>query len=330
VTCDFAAEGPDRFAFFPSQNFAAKSETGQVCACVEDEGFATICGKLFQSDRRSPPVFRQYLPKTCLKDPFFLWHIWCLTLSVNVSLYQAASALNANARWQEVISGNMASASVPGFKKQELSFQAVQAGMLRPNSSGGLAQPISMSSPQVHINFSPGEIKRTDVNTDFAIEGSGFFEVQLPTGATAYTRDGEFKLNAQGQLVTKQGYLVMGEGGAVQLDQNNSTIINVAPDGTISQGAERRGKIQLTEFSDPNLLKDIGCGFYLAKDPNLQPTTDVKSTIRQGFIEGANTTAVMEMANLINVMRSYEANQRVIQMQDDRMGRAITELGSPT
>jgi flagellar basal-body rod protein FlgF len=248
---------------------------------------------------------------------------------VNVSLYQAASALNANARWQEVISGNMASSSIPGFKKQDLSFQAVQAGMLKPTAPGGIAQPISMSSPRGHINFSPGEIKRTDVNTDLAIEGSGFFEVQLPNGNTAYTRDGEFKVNAQGQLVTKQGYLVMGEGGTVQLDPNNSTIINVGPDGTISQGSERKNKLQLVEFSDPNLLKDIGGGFYLAKDPNLQPTTEVKSTVRQGFLEGANTTAVSEMANLITVMRAYEANQRVIQMQDDRMGRAISELGNP-
>ena len=249
---------------------------------------------------------------------------------MNVSLYQAASALNANARWQEVIAGNMASSSIPGFKKQDLSFQAVQAGMLKPTASGGIAQPISMSTPRSRINFAPGEIKRTDGNTDLAIDGNAFFEVQLPNGSSAYTRDGEFKLNAQGQLVTKQGYLVMGEGGSIQFDPNNSTVINVAPDGTISQGSERRSKIQLTEFNDPNLLKDIGGGFYLAKDPNIQATTEVKSSVRQGFLEGANTTAVAEMASLINVMRAYEANQRVIQMQDDRIGRAISELGNPS
>jgi len=249
---------------------------------------------------------------------------------VNVSLYQAASALNANARWQEVISENMASSSIPGFKKQDMSFQAIQAGLLAPGSSAGKAQPISMSIPRTHVNFSPGEIKRTDVNTDMAIEGSGFFEVQLPNGNTAYTRDGEFKINSQGQLVTKQGYLVLGESGSIQLDSNHSTAINVAPDGTISQGAERRGKIQLVEFNDPNLLKDIGGGMYLAKDPNIQPSTEGTSNIRQGFLEGANTSPVLEMANLINVMRSYEANQRVIQMQDDRMGRAISDLGNPS
>lgn len=260
---------------------------------------------------------------------FTLWHIRCLANPVNVSLYQAASALNANARWQEVISENMASASIPGFKKQELTFEAVRAGMLTPNRSASLAQPVSLPATRSHINFSAGDVRRTDVNTDFAIEGKGFFEVQLPNGSSAYTRDGEFKLNAQGQLVTKQGFLVMGEGGPIQIDRSLTGALGVAPDGTISQGSEVRGKMNVVTFNDPNLLTPTGGGFYLAKNLALQPETDAASMIRQGFLEGANTSAVSEMANLISVMRAYEANQRVVQMQDERMGRAISELGSP-
>jgi flagellar basal-body rod protein FlgG len=249
---------------------------------------------------------------------------------VNVSLYQAASALNANARWQEVISENMASAAIPGFKKQELSFEAVRAGILTPNKSSALTQPVSLPATRTHLNFSAGEVRRTDVNTDFAIEGNGFFEVQLPNGGTAYTRDGEFKTNAQGQLVTKQGYLVMGQGGPIQLDRNiSSTGITVAPDGTISQGSEGRGKLNIVTFNDLNLLTPTGGGFFLAKDPALQPTDENIGIVRQGFLEGSNTSAVAEMANLISVMRAYEANQRVVQMQDERMGRAISELGNP-
>lgn len=248
---------------------------------------------------------------------------------MNVSLYQAASALNANARWQEVISENMASASIPGFKKQELSFEAVRAGMLTPNKASALAQPVALPATRTHLNFSAGEVRRTDVNTDFAIEGTGFFEVQLPNGGTAYTRDGEFKTNAQGQLVTKQGYLVMGQGGPVQLDRNLSAAISVAQDGTISQGGEGRGKLNIVAFNDPKLLTPTGGGFYLAKDPALQTSEEGAGIVRQGFLEGSNTSAVNEMANLITVMRAYEANQRVVQMQDERMGRAISELGNP-
>lgn len=250
---------------------------------------------------------------------------------MNVSLYQAASALNANARWQEVISENMASSSIPGFKKQDLSFAAVQAGMLSPTIKGpGAGQPVALPTASNHINFSPGEVKRTDVNTDLAIDGSAFFQVQLPNGSTAYTRDGEFKVNAQGELVTKEGFLVMGEGGPIQLDRNNATPMSVSLDGTVSQGGQTRGKLALVAFNDPNLLSPAGGGMFLAKDPNLQPNPDSKSTLRQGFLEGANTTPVVEMANLINVMRAYEANQRVIQMQDERMGRAISDLGTPS
>lgn len=223
----------------------------------------------------------------------------------------------------------MASASIPGFKKQELSFEAVQAGMLTPNKSSMIAQPLVLPATRTQLNFSAGEVRRTDVNTDFAIEGTGFFEVQLPNGATAYTRDGEFKINAQGQLVTKQGYLVMGQGGPIQLDRSTSTGLSVALDGTISQGAEGRGQLSIVAFNDPNLLTPAGGGFFLAKDPALQPTDQGAGNIRQGFLEGSNTSAVSEMANLISVMRSYEANQRVVQMQDERMGRAISELGSP-
>ena len=237
--------------------------------------------------------------------------------------------MKANARWQEVISENMASAAIPGFKKQEISFEAVRAGMLTPNKSAAIAQPVALPASRTHMNFSAGEVRRTDGNTDFALEGPGFFEVQMANGGTAYTRDGEFKVNAQGQMVTKQGYVVMGEGGPIQLDRNNSVGITVALDGTVSQGSEVRGRLNVVSFNDPNLLTPTGGGFFLAKNPALQQDDTAQNSVRQGFLEGANTSAVNEMANLITVMRAYEANQRVVQMQDERMGRAISELGSP-
>jgi flagellar basal body rod protein FlgG len=250
---------------------------------------------------------------------------------VNVSLYQAASALNANARWQEVISENMASSSIPGFKKQELSFEAVKAGLMSNAGSSQAPQSVAMPTVRSRVNFAPGEVKRTDVDTDLAVDGAGFFEVQLPSGRSGFTRDGEFKVNGDGQLVTKQGYPVLGEGGPIQLDRmSSSPTLTVAADGTISQGDEVRGKLTLASFNDPNLLTPAGGGFYIAKDSNIQQTVDDTSSIRQGFLEGSNTTPVLEMANLVSVMRAYEANQHVIQMQDERMSRAISDLGNPS
>jgi flagellar basal-body rod protein FlgG len=246
---------------------------------------------------------------------------------MNVSLYQAAAALNANARWQELISENLSSAMIPGFKKQELSFSAIEAGMM-PSAVGGAAAHFALPSASASTNFQQGEMKLTGVKTDVAIEGPGFFEVQLANGDAAYTRDGEFQINAQGQLVTKQGYAVLGDGGSIQIDLNNPAPISISTTGEVSQGTDLKGKLKLTNFNDLHLLQNIGNGCYLARNPNLQ-TTETPATLKQGYLEAANTSVVAEMAQLIAAMRSYEANQRVIQTQDDRMNRAITELGNP-
>lgn len=235
--------------------------------------------------------------------------------------------MNANALWQEAISENLSSASIPGFKKQHLSFDAIQAGVM----------PQANSDPSIHFtlpratkttSFAPGELRSTGVNTDVAIEGNGFFEMQLPNGAPAYTRDGEFHINSLGQLTTKQGGLVLGDSGPIQLDLNNPASLAISAAGEVSQAGELKGKLKIVDFKQPNLLTPISGGF-MANNPNLQPTEVAEPALRQGFLEAANTSPVTEMASLISVMRSFEANQRVIQMQDERMGRAISELGNP-
>lgn len=245
---------------------------------------------------------------------------------MNVSLYQAAAAMNANALWQEAISDNLSSASIPGFKKQNLSFDAIQAGVM-PQANLDLSPHFALPRATKTTSFSPGELRSTGVNTDVAIEGNGFFEIQLPNGTPAYTRDGEFHLNSLGQLTTKQGGLVLGDSGPIQLDLNNPSLLAISAAGEVSHAGEVKGKLKIVDFQQPNLLTPISGGF-LAHSSNLQPTEIAEPALRQGFLEGANTTPVTEMASLISVMRSFEANQRVIQIQDERMGRAISELGN--
>jgi flagellar basal body rod protein FlgG len=249
-------------------------------------------------------------------------------LRMNVSLYQAAAAMNANARWQEVIAENLAGSSIPGARKQDISFSGVASGIAPaiagPNGAGHVL-PASTTS----INFQPGTLRPTGLPTDLAIEGAGFFEVQLPNGTHAFTRDGELQLNAQGQLVTKQGYLVLGDAGPLQLDPTNSSPISVSGTGEISQGGGLKGRIRLVEFSQPGQLKPIGAGCFVASTPKAQPMAAQSSQLRQGFLEGANTSPTAEMASLITAMRMFEANQKVMQTQDERMGKVITELGNP-
>ena len=240
--------------------------------------------------------------------------------------------MNANNRWQEVIAENMAASSVPGYKRQDVSFQAVQAGMAPTGANGisGQRSPWTMPQGTTHTSFAPGEMRYTGVDTDVGIQGSGFFEIQMPNGALGYTRDGEFQMNSTGQLTTKQGYPVMGEGGPIQLDRTNSEPITVGPDGIVSQGSTERGTLKIVTFNKPNLLTPVSGGTFLASDPNLQKVSNSNPDLRQYYLEQANTSSVAEMANMITVMRASEANQRVIQMEDDRMGKAITELGNPS
>lgn len=249
---------------------------------------------------------------------------------MNVSLYQAASALDATSRWQEVISENLASSPVPGYRKQEVSFMATSAGVRPGVDPSATSAPQQLAIPQARssTSFMAGEMRFTGEKTHVAIDGKAFFEVQLPNGDTAYTRDGEFQLNSQGQLVTKQGYPVLSEGGPIMVEIDRAEPLSIAPSGEISQGAETKGKLKLTAFADESRLQQIGTGLFTAEDPAAQPTAAAGATVRQGWLEGSNASVVGEMANLLTAMRTYEANQRVIQLHDERMGKAISELSN--
>lgn len=247
---------------------------------------------------------------------------------MDVSLYQAAAAMNATERWQELVSDNLALASIPGARKREISFSAVQAGLA--SATPGAANPgYVIPSASVTTNFQPGEM-RPGTAMDFALEGPGLFTVQLPNGQKVYTRNGEFQLNGQGQLVTKQGYLVLGSAGPLQFDPNNSAAITISATGDVSQGADTKGKLQVAEFTQPGRLTALGGGLFRADDPTLQPVTPVTTHVRQGFVEASNTSPTTEMATMITAMRMFDANAKVLQMQSDRMSREITDLGNPS
>jgi flagellar basal body rod protein FlgG len=248
---------------------------------------------------------------------------------VNVSLFQAGAALDANSRWQEVIAENLASGALPGYKKQQLSMAAVQAGLMPGGVSGTQgAQTFVLPKGTTTTNFTAGGLKATGVPTDVAIDGKAFFSVQLPGGTTGYTRDGEFEVNSQGQLSTKEGYPVLGQSGPIQLNPRDPSPISISSSGDVSQGASAKGKLALAEFSNPQLLTQVNSSYFAAQNPGLQSQATT-STVRQGYLEGSNSSTVLEMAGLMTAMRGFEANQHVIQIQDDRLGKTIADLGNP-
>jgi flagellar basal body rod protein FlgG len=242
---------------------------------------------------------------------------------MNVSLFQASAAMNASSRWQEMISENLAASQVPGYKRQNAAFETFAAGAIPVQSTG--ATHYVMPRFNSTTDFTPAGLRSTGVDTDVAIDGAGFFAVQLPSGDVGYTRDGEFHRSPSGQLVTKNGYAVLGDGGPIQLDPGNPRL-TISNTGEITQGTDPHGKIRIVAFNDPSKLTPTGGGYFTAQAPGLKSAEVPNISVRQGFLELANTNSVTEMTQLISSLRMFEMNQRVAQSQDERMGRTISEL----
>jgi flagellar basal-body rod protein FlgF len=245
---------------------------------------------------------------------------------MEVSLYQAAAAMNATAQWQEMIAENLTTASISGGRKHDMSFSDVQAG-LDPNASSGSPAAYFIPTAQALTNFQPGELHASSNPMDFALEGPGYFTIQMPNGQNAYTRGGEFELNAKGQLVTNQGYPVLGNGGPLQFNPNSTDSITISASGEVSQGQQQIGRLKLVEFQNPQNLTMIGANEFRSDTPDAQATPATSTKVRQGFLEAANASPTTEMSGLVTAMRMFEANQKVMQMQSDRMSRTISELG---
>ncbi len=299
----------------PKRNFAA------ACFCA-----ASAANNLAYPGRLAPVTIALCQLKP-LKNQRETWMAQSLlvVLRMDVSLYSSAAAMNATERWQDLVADNLSSSAIPGARQQEISFSAVQAGVDAngPGASGrGFVVPFAGTT----TNFSQGELKTTGGNLDMALEGPGFFGVQMPDGSNGYTRDGEFQLNSQGELTTKQGYKVAGTGGALKFDPSNSLPISISAQGDVSQGQDAKGKISITEFGNLKALSMGNGGYFRADSPLAQPKAATATNVRQGFVEASNTSPTLAMASLITSMRLFETNQKVMLMQSDRMTKAITDL----
>ena len=264
-----------------------------------------------------------------------------------MSLYQAAAAMDASARWQEAVSENLAEVSRPGFKKHDVTFSALVAGkMEKPvemiktttdpvtgeevESTETGEKPFQLPKPSLAINFEQGPLKQTQVKTDIALTGKGFLQVQDLQGNNLFTRDGELKMLPSGQLVTKEGY----DTGLQLNDPNQVQSLVIAKNGTASQAGEVIGQLQLVAFDDPTKLTRISGAYYKANDPadmgmpmaDIDRDTEGFTEIEQGFLEQSNSTSLTEMTSLIRSMRHFEANQKVIQAHDQRLGQTISTL----
>lgn len=250
---------------------------------------------------------------------------------MNVGIYKGAAALAACEHWQQITAQNIASATTPGFHRTKVSFAGVLADSTRTGTAERPGQDVRGVMPQFgsKLDMQPGELRQTGEDTDFAIQGSGFFKVERPDGSAGYTRDGGFHINADRILVNRHGYPVQGDGGPITLRPEGGRI-SVSPEGMLIQGDTSIAKLAVYDFADPETLRPAGGGLLAPEDPNVQPQAVETPAIITGAIEGSNVRPLEEMVNLITVARTYEAAQRVVQASDEAAEKAIQTLGNPS
>jgi len=242
------------------------------------------------------------------------------------SLLVSLSHQLASYRAMDVIANNIANASTPGFKREAAKFEEFVA-MMRPAEGQTGLQPVSfVKDAGVMRDSSQGNVEQTGSPFDLAIAGSGYFQVQTPTGMR-YTRDGHFSLNNDGNLVTSQGYAVQGDGGAITVAPTDGEVI-VAPDGTVSSVlhgvTNLLGKLKIVDFANGAALTKQGSNLYSTLQT---PITPPNVNVRQGALEASNVQPVIEISHMIEVMRAYEATASLSKSQEDLMRQAIDKLG---
>ena len=253
------------------------------------------------------------------------------------ALNSAATGMAAQQLNIDVVANNMANVNTAGFRKSRAEFQdLVYQTMRQPGGQSGNGASLpsgiqvglgvrTVATQALHIQ---GAMKQTGNSLDFAIEGNGFFQVMRPNGDLAYTRAGNLKTDADGRLVTNDGFAVE---PAITVPPD-ATSVSVSTTGVISvtqpgqQNAVEIGQLQLANFANPGGLLELGRSMYASTAASGQPIVmnpgdGGVGTLAQGFLEGSNVEVVNEMIDLISSQRAYEVNQRVIQAADEMLSR---------
>jgi len=249
------------------------------------------------------------------------------------ALYSAAAGMQSQQMNLDVISNNLANVNTTGYKKSKIEFQELLYQTTRAPGSeqaagnqlptgiqvGQGSRPVATSKI-----FTTGDLTQTGAQLDVAIQGDGFFEVQMPDGTLAYTRDGGFKTDSSGRIVTSDGLPLQ---GGFQPVPSGTTNITISANGLVTYtGANgtTNSQVQLVRFNNPAGLLSMGSNLYketlASGTPELgAPGTNGFGTLNQGYLEMSNVKVVEEMVNLIMAQRAYEVNSKAVQAADEMM-----------
>ena len=250
------------------------------------------------------------------------------------SMRTAATGMAAQQTTMNVISNNLANVNTAGFKRGRVEFQDLvyrQRRVAGESTAEGVASPVGFEmglgtrAAATHKIFLAGELQHTENPMDVAIDGAGFFEVRLPDGRAAYTRDGSFKVDPQGRLVTSEGHPLSPD---ITVPANVSNV-TIGQDGTVSatvknSGTRSLGQIQLVSFINPAGLESTGHNLLVVTEASGHaapgtPGSEGLGTLSQGYLEASNVSVVEEMVKMIMAQRAYEVNGKAIQMSDEML-----------
>jgi flagellar basal-body rod protein FlgG len=252
------------------------------------------------------------------------------------ALYTAASGMNAQQTNIDNVAHNLANVNTAGFKRTHVEFEDLfyqhtrvpGSATSQGDSPTGLEIGLGTRAVATSRDFSTGSFRGTNNPLDLAIEGDGFFQVTMPDGTTAYTRAGNLHRNAQGQVVTAEGFSLE---PAIVIPEN-ATTVTVARDGTVSatipgQGAAQQlGTIELATFQNAAGLTPMGGNLFQVTSASGDAQvgaagTEQRGTLVQGFLEDSNVSVVEEMVNMILGQRAYEASSKVIKAADEMLAQ---------
>jgi flagellar basal-body rod protein FlgG len=251
------------------------------------------------------------------------------------ALFSAASGLEAQQMHVDVVANNIANSNTPGFKKDRINFQDLLYQTYREAGTStltgaqhptGLRVGLGVKPIATEKLFSQGAFQSTGNPLDLVVEGDGFFQITMTDGSTAYSRDGTFRLDGSGNIVTSDGLQVSPN----LVIPENATSIDIAPDGNVSvlipgQSSQTQvGQIQLAKFQNPAGLKAMGKNLFIETDASGAPQVgnpgeDGFGTIGQGFIEQSNVSIVEELVQLILAQRGFETNSKAVQTADEML-----------
>ncbi len=254
------------------------------------------------------------------------------------SLWTAASGMKSQSLNIDVISNNLANVNTTGFKTSRADFQDLLYETLRQAGASSSETTDVPTGIQVghgsrpvasHKIFTEGDFQQTKNDLDIAIEGNGFFQITQPTGEIAYSRDGAFKMDREGRIVTSDGFLLEPE---ITIP-SDSISLTIGIDGTVSvmqagsSTPTEIGTITLARFVNPAGLHSIGRNLYLPTNASGDAIVgtageDGIGSLAQGFLEMSNVSVVDEMVKMITAQRAYEINSKTIQAADDMLQQA--------